>query len=57
MITGEDMDRCVLDSFPYDDFKSMTLEEAKVFLRQAERDLEELEPWIEALHAFIRINS
>ena len=54
MITGQDIDRCILDNFDGDDFNDMTLDEAKEYLRQAERDLEEIEPWIEALNAFIR---
>lgn len=54
MITGEDIDRCVMEQYSAY-LADMTLDDAKEALRFAENDLEEVEGWIDALHAFIRI--
>jgi HEPN domain-containing protein len=54
MITGEDIDRCIIDQYA-SEFKDMTVDEAKDALEFAERDLEEVAGWVDALNAFLRV--
>lgn len=54
MITGEDIDRCIVEQYA-GDLADMTVEEAKGCLSNLEDELADLEGWVEALHAFIRI--